>query len=313
MILPCGSRQTPSRDYTIQMSAIVRAGLLTTGLISAVVLIIQFQQHLDDRIDQGHTQIEQLAQLPRAEHLKSALLGYDNLGADILWLRLLQVVGQKRITTEEYEWIYHAMDVITTLDPQYDYIYYVGGVVLTNLANRVDLSNRLLEKGFKENPTIWNIPFLLGYNYYFIVGDAAKAAEYIAAAAQLPRGPAYLPGLATRMYAEANNPETALQLLEALWRQTQDTETREVLEKRAKEIMIERDIRLLESAVRQYQTDHGSLPRALQDLLSSGHLTQLPQEPFGGRYELDSKTGNVSSSTHPNRLRVFRLDKQGRV
>lgn len=295
------------------MSAIVRAGLLTTGLLSAVVLIIQFQQHLDNRIDQGHAQIEQLAQLPRAEHLKPALLGYDNLGADILWLRLLQVVGQKRITAEEYEWIYHALDVITTLDPQYDYAYYAGGVVLTNLANRVDLSNRLLEKGFKENPAVWNIPFLLGYNHYFILGDAAKAAEYIAAAARLEGGPAYLPGLASRMYAEANNPDTALQFLEALWRQTQDEGMREVIAKRAKEVIIERDIRLLESAVRRYRADQGSFPRALQGLLSSGHLKQLPQEPFGGRYELDSKTGNVSSSTHPNRLRVFRLDKQGRV
>jgi hypothetical protein len=295
------------------MSAIVRAGLLTTGLLSAVALIIQFQQHLDDRIDQGHAQIEQLAQLPRAEHLKPALLGYDNLGADILWLRLLQVVGQKRITAEEYEWIYHALDVITTLDPKYDYAYYAGGVVLTNLANRVDLSNRLLEKGFKENPTVWNIPFLLGYNHYFILGDAAKAAEYIAAAARLEGGPAYLPGLASRMYAEANNPDTALQFLEALWRQTQDEGMREVIARRAKEVIIERDIRSLESVVQQYRSKQGVYPNTLRDLIVRGYLLQLPQEPFGGSYELDSKTGKVSSSTHPDRLKVFRLDKQGAV
>ncbi len=205
------------------------------------------------------------------------------------------------------------MNVITTLDPQYDYVYYVGGVVLTNLANRVDFSNRLLEKGFKENPTVWNIPFLLGYNYYFILGDAAKAVEYISAAARLPGGPAYLPGLATRMYAEANNPETALEFLETLWQQTQDVETREILEKRAKEIMIERDIQGLESAVQQYRSKRGSYPRTLHDLIASGYLSQLPQEPFGGSYELDSRTGTVRSSTHPNRLKVFRLDKQGRV
>lgn len=291
----------------------IRAALFAAGCILALVFIVQLQCSLEHRTERTVTQIEELAQLPRGEYLKPALLGYHNLGADVLWIRLLQVLGKKRNTADEYTWIYHGLDVITTLDPQYDYAYYVGGVVLTNLANRVDLSNRLLEKGFRENPTVWNIPFLLGYNYYFILGDASKAAEYIAAAAQLPGGPAYLPGLASRMYAEADNPETALQFLETLWRQTQDAETREVLEKRAKEIMIERDIRLLESAVRQYQTDHSSLPGALQDLLSSGYLDQLPQEPFGGRYELDSKTGNVSSSTHPNRLRVFRLDKQGRV
>jgi hypothetical protein len=115
------------------------------------------------------------------------------------------------------------------------------------------------------------------------------------------------------MYAEANNPNTALQFLDTLWRQTQDADMREVLEKRAKEVMIERDIRSLESAVQQYSVKQGHLPDTLHDLVSGGLLTQVPQEPFGGLYELDSKTGKVTSSTHPNRLKVFRLDKQGRV
>lgn len=275
--------------------------------------VIYLQQSLDTRTDRATQQIEELAQLPQGEHLKIALLGYHHLGADGVWLRLLQVLGKKRNTADEYEWIYHAMNVVTTLDPQYDYVYYAGGVVLTNLANRVDLSNRLLEKGFKENPTVWNIPFLLGYNHYFVLGDAAKAADYIAAAARLPGGPPYLPGLASRMYAEANNPATALQFLEALWRQTQDAGMREVLEKRAKEVMIERDIQSLESAVQQYRAKHGQFPAKLQDLVTNRYLSQIPEEPFGGSYILDSKIGKVTSSTHPDRLKVFRLDKQGSV
>lgn len=284
-------------------------GVFVLTVAAAVVL----QKTLDEREGSGSTQIEELARLPRGEYLKPALLGYQHLGADLLWLRLVQVLGKKRNTADEYEWIHHALDVITTLDPQYAYAYYVGGVVLTNLANRVDLSNRLLEKGFRENPTVWNIPFLLGYNHYFILGDAAKAADYIAAAARLPDGPSYLPGLATRMYAEADNPETALQFLEALWRQTTDPGMREVLETRAKVVMIERDVRLLESAARRYRDRRGHFPDRLQDLVSSGMLPGIPQEPFGGSYELDVRTGSVSSSTHPDRLKVFRLDKGGSV
>lgn len=291
----------------------IRAGLCAAGCILTLVSIVQLQRSLEHRTDRTVAQINELAQLPHGEYLKPALLGYHNLGADVVWLRLVQVFGKRRNTADEYEWMYHAFDVITTLDPQYDYAYYIGGVVLTNVANRVDLSNRLLEKGFKENPTIWNIPFLLGYNHYFIQGDAAKAAEYIAVAAELPGGPAYLPGLASRMYAEASNPDTALQFLEALWRQTQDLEMREVLEKRAKEIMIEQDIQRLESAVQRYRNKQGLYPKTLGDLIARGYLNQLPQEPFGGSYELDSRTGTVRSSTHPERLKVFRLDKQGRV
>ncbi|NGZ97137.1 MAG: hypothetical protein CV089_13640 [Nitrospira sp. WS110] len=241
------------------------------------------------------------------------MLGYHHLGADVLWLRLLQVLGKKTNTAEEYEWLYHALDVVTTLDPQYAYAYYVGGVVLNNYANQVDLSNRLLEKGHRENPGEWNLPFLLGHNHYFVLGNATKGAAYISIAARTAGAPDFLPGLATRMHAEAGNPEVALEFLEALWRENPDLVVREKLEIRAKEVMIERDLRALEYAIEQYRTQHGMVPRTLADLVSTGYLSRIPEEPFGGSYDLNAKTGQVASSTHPTRLKVFRRDLEGGI
>ena len=280
----------------------IRMGI-SLCLILGVVSLLQYR--LDQVQDRTATQIQDLANLPKGEYLKPALLGYHHLGADILWLRLLQVVGKSRNSEDEYEWVYHALDVLTTLDPQYAYAYYAGGVILGDLANRTDLSNRLLEKGANANPEVWNIPFLLGYNYYFLLGDPAKGAEYIMRAASLPDRPAYLPGLATRMAAEAGNPDTALAFLEARLRETQDPEMREVLANRMKEVIIERDLRILESAVEDYRTQHQAPPATLTDLVAAGALPNLPQEPFGGDYRLEPKTGSVSSSTHPERLRTF--------
>ena len=284
---------------------IVNQVLLGMGGILLLACVGWLQGELDRRQDRTVVQIEGLAQLPKGEYLKPALLGYHHLGADILWLRLIQVIGKKRNSADEYEWMYHALDVLTTLDPQYAYAYYAGGVILGDLANRTDLSNRLLEKGVNANPEVWNIPFLLGYNYYFLLGDPAKGAEYIMKAASLPDGPSYLPGLATRMAAEAGNPETALAFLEARLLETQDPEMREVLAYRMKEVIIEQDLRLLENALDAYRTQHRALPATLRDLVVAGALPSLPQEPFGGDYRLDPKTGSVSSSTHPERLRTY--------
>jgi hypothetical protein len=289
----------------LRSAPIVNQLLLSMGGILLLACLGWLQGELDQRQDRIDVQIEGLAQLPKGEYLKPALLGYHHLGADLLWLRLLQVVGKKRNSEDEYEWMYHALDVLTTLDPQYAYPYYAGGVILGDLANRTDLSNLLLEKGVDANPDVWNIPFLLGYNYYFLLGDSAKGAEYIMKAASLPDRPAYLPGLATRMAAEAGSPDTALAFLEARLRETQDPETREFLANRMKEVIIERDLHLLESAVDAYRTQHRTLPVTLTDLVAAGVLSILPQEPFGGDYRLDPKTGSVSSSTHPERLRTF--------
>lgn len=284
---------------------IVNQVLLCMAALLLLASVGWLQGELDQRQDRTLVQIEGLAQLPKGDYLKPALLGYHHLGADALWLRFVQVVGKKRNSEDEYEWMYHALDVLTTLDPQYAYAYYAGGVILGDLANRPDLSNLLLEKGFKANPDVWNIPFLLGYNYYFLLGDPAKGAEYIMQAASLPEGPSYLPGLATRMAAEAGSPETGLAFLEARLRGTEDPEMREFLANRMKEVIIERDIRLLERAVGTYRMQYQALPATLTDLVRTGALPDLPEEPFGGDYRLDLKTGSVSSSTHPNRLRTF--------
>jgi tetratricopeptide (TPR) repeat protein len=301
---------TVSTSLHNRSAPIVNLFLLGTGGLLLLACVGWLQGELDRRQDRTVVQIESLAQLPKGEYLKPALLGYHDLGADILWLRLVQVVGKRRNSADEYEWMYHALNVITTLDAQYAYAYYVGGNILGDLANRPDLSNRLLEKGAAANPEVWYIPFLLGYNYYFLLGDPAMGAEYIMQAASLPDGPTYLPGLATRMAAEAGSPETALAFLEARLLETQDPKMREVLAYRMKEVIIERDLRLLESAVEAYRTQYRTLPATLKDLVVAGALPILPEEPFGGDYRLDPKTGAVSSSTHPKRLRTFFKRKQ---
>ncbi|MBK9306407.1 MAG: hypothetical protein IPM58_04785 [Nitrospira sp.] len=302
-----------TRTHAFSKKPILAWTAVTLITLIFLALVIFLQRNLDLRIDAHAAKIEELAQLPRGEYLKPALLGYHHVGADVLWLRLLQVLGKKNNTADEYEWLYHALDVVTTLDPQYAYAYYVGGVVLNNYANRVDLSNRLLEKGHRANPGEWNLPFLLGHNHYFVLGDATKGADYISTAARTSGAPDFLPGLATRMHAEAGNPEVALQFLEALWRENPDLVVREQLETRAKEVIIERDLRTLERAIKHYRTQHGMVPRTLTDLISTGYLSHIPEEPFGGSYDLNAKTGHVTSSTHSTRLKVFRRDLEGGI
>ena len=274
--------------------------------------MISLQKALDRRLDHTLIETEQLGSLPKAEYLKPAMLGYHHLGADLLWLRLVQVVGKRSNTAHEYEWLYHALDVITDLDPQYDYAYQVGGIVLTHLANRPDLSNKLLAKGLEPNPTVWQIPFYIGFNYYFYLHDPGYAAEYIARASRIPGPPPFMALLATQLYAEAGNPDTALNFLMAIRHQAPEGWIKEQLETRIKEVIIERDVRMLEKAVSHYREREGHGPAKLNDLLRASDISVLPPEPFGGEYRLDSTTGAISSSTHPERLHVYRRDEIGK-
>ncbi len=282
---------------------------LSAGIVCFLVAL-WCQATLDARDDRVARRVQELALLPRGDILKPAVLGYRHVVADLLWLRMVQVLGERTVTPRAYEWVYHAVDVVTTLDPHYAYAYQVGGIVLTELARRPELSTQLLKKGVANNPTSWQLHFYLGYNYYFFHDEPRLAAEAMAQAGRQPGHPPFVPTLATRMYAEAGDPSVGLEFLAALWRQTEDPRVKESLERHMKLLTIERDIDQLEQAVGRYRRHKGRVPAALGDLVTVGLLPALPQEPFGGSYRFDARTGTIRSSTHPERYRVYELSKR---
>jgi tetratricopeptide (TPR) repeat protein len=283
--------------------------ILCTGLLSCAILA---QHQLEQRDGGRAAKLEQLRLLPRGEVLKPALLGYHQLGADLLWLRMVQVLGDRVVRDQDYGWLYHALDVITTLDPQYLYAYDVGGTVLAELAGRYDLSNQILKKGLTPNPQSWRLPFLLGFNNFFHLGQPLEAADYMARAAgahgMLHEGPPppYIPRLASRLYAQGKSPEVAIEFLEAMLLQTSEPLIRDQLQRRMRRVGLERDLQMIELAVQQYEEAMKKKPAALADLVSNGMLKSIPDEPYGGSYVFDSKTGEVSSSTHNERMRAYR-------
>lgn len=285
--------------------------LITWLLLSLLLcMTIMLQYQLQQR--EGHVQkLEQLRLLPRGEVLKPALLGYHHLGADIIWLKIIQVLGERIVGEKDYEWLYHALDVATTLDTKYIYAYDAGATVLAELAGRVDLSNQLLEKGLEPNPGSWRIPFVLGFNHFFHLGDHLRAADYMARAARVPGfppagPPPYVARLATRLYAQGQIPEVAIEFLEGMLQQTHEDWVRDQLERRKKRVTVERDLQTIERAVQRYIEKNGRNPLSLLDLVVNGVLTRMPIEPYGGEYRLNSKTGEVTSSTHAERMRVYR-------
>ena len=269
--------------------------------LSASILSIQWRI---DELRGGYAQAEEFMYLPSGKYLKPAVLGYDQLAADLLWLQAVQYVGGKEQSVRGYKWLYHILDIVTTLDPKFDYAYQSGGVILSVYAHRIEESNELLKKGYRENPGVWQIPFYLGFNHFFYLDDYQTAASYITRASLLPGRPAYLPKLAARLYAQAGTPELAIEFLHRIYQSTADERLREELQIRIKEVIVERDINLLEAALSRYKLITGKGARDLRDIVDKGILKSIPQEPFGGDYFLDSKTNEVKSSSRRKRLRI---------
>ena len=258
-------------------------------------------------LDQERTAVaraEQLAYLPKGEYLKLAVLGYRQIVADLIWLQAVQHIGAKRDTQLGYTWTYHAVDVLTDLDPTFVPPYQATGLFLGVLVGRHEEGVAILNKGIRHNPAVWQLPFLAGYISYYERCDPAAGGEFFRMAARVPGAPAYLPQLAARMTVESGDTSAALEFLDRFSRSVTDERVREALLRRMKEVVQEQDLRFLEDSINRYRTRYGQAPAKLDDLLLHGIITGLPVDPLGGHYEINGLTGAVNASSTRERIRI---------
>ena len=192
------------------------------------------------------------------------------------------------MTAAEYDRLYALLNVEADLDPKFEVPYLLGGLVLGESPQHGREALRVFERGKVTHPADWRFPFYIGFTHYFSLGDALAGGGAMAEAARLPGSPAYLPGLASRMLSEAREPEAALRLLEPIVRQESDPARRAVLERRIREVTVERDLQALERAVDIVPGEDGGRP--------AGAVGSRPGGDPVGRSRRNPTGGDTSSS-----------------
>lgn len=278
---------------------------MTPWFLGFAVALAAHAMHLEsDQARASMPAMQRFTLLPDGETLKAMSLGFKDVVADIIWLQAIQAIGERRVSDDAGQWIYRAMDIVTTLDTRFIEAYEAGGTALCTVVVMPEASNRLLEKGMQYNPGEWRLPFMLGVNYYFELADDANAAKYIARAAEIGGGPSYLAPFASRLYMTAREPQKAIEFLAKSYEQTTDPHMKEFLELRLKHAVVERDLQLLETAIESYRRQFGTSPATLESLVKAGVLREVPVDPFGDRYVYDDKTLNVRSKSVDGRFKA---------
>ena len=285
--------------------------LLTAIAVSISTCILQI--HIDKNIPRP-PKFEDLKYLPSGNFLKGIALSYDELLSDLLWIKAIGYFGGHSVTDQNYDWLYHILDITTTLDPFFEDPYEFGGIVLATQVGDVDQSIAMLKKGMENVPKrhkrYWYLPFFLAFDYMFYKGDNLNAARYLEMAAQFPQSPKYLPLLVARLYANANDPEIAIAFLDQMIKSTDSEELKKKLTTRIKEVMVDRDIRSLEAARDQFLVIWKRYPEDLNELFMAGLITAMPREPFGGRYYISSTDHSIRSTSMPGKLKLH-IDQDG--
>ncbi len=123
----------------------------STGLLPLVVciLLVVFvlfsQRQLDIRFG-AKPSTEDLKYLPSGKFLKGVALSFDEIAADLLWIKAIAYFGEHAQADQDFTWLYHILDITTTLDPLYSDPYEFGGIVLATELGDIDKSIDILKK-----------------------------------------------------------------------------------------------------------------------------------------------------------------------
>lgn len=207
--------------------------------------------------------------------------------ADAVWLTIVQEFGKaiERKPIDD-EAVYRWARVATDLDPLYLTVYYAVSVNLTVYARRVDESDALLEKGRAHVPSAWQLPFMMGYNAYFIRGDATAAYRHWLEASQLERAPPFLLSLASRARYQAGDANGAQQMLLDMMPHLPGP-ARQDAEMRLKAFRSEPILSAYDSACQAYLLAHGVLPSSAEQLREQGLVDPPPFDLFKQPIVLD--------------------------
>lgn len=206
--------------------------------------------------------------------LKTLSFGFNNILADMYWIRTVQDLIQWNETDRFY---LQYFDNISTLDPKFAYPYLFGIFVVPTAKSPqfLDEFSLIADRGISALPENWEIPFYLSTKYKSITKDYERADHYLEIAAQKEKAPEVVHTVysAFKVNKEKDR-EQVSQMIKVIY-DTTDNETIKSLA--AKGLVINDLTNTVEKAIARFKIRYNSYPRTLKELEDT-KLIVLPQE-----------------------------------
>jgi len=268
--------------------------LVLVFCIAGYALIFPFfEKH---RYPERQVQARELILPPHV--MKLLALEFRTVTADFLFARASQYYGGRSYrpwawTKNDYAWLYNNLRVTTELDPYFEDPYYFGNAIFTWDVGAVNEANSLLEKGVRARTWDWQLPFYLGFNKFYFLHKNKEAADDLLLASKRQGAYDFLPTLAARLYNSEGRTEAAIVFLTAFLKNERDAKIRG---KYAIRLEALKRMLFIERAVARYKNKTKKPPRNLQALVQSGIISEIPEDPYGGKFYLN-RDGSIKTTS----------------
>lgn len=199
--------------------------------------------------------VEHPENLPTSESAKFHSFWFQNISADIYWLKAIQYIGSNVIQEDYKKYLWAMMGLITDLNPYFESPYVIGQLLLPwDKYNRNEADSVQTEKNLKQAELLWlkgvenfcdmekvraiiaeddlwkiltlekyknpckgfKIPYYLAYIYYFYLNDNTSAADYYKVVSAQDDAPSWAKVLAAIMQWKWGQREKSLYMFLSL-------------------------------------------------------------------------------------------------
>jgi tetratricopeptide (TPR) repeat protein len=224
----------------------------------------------------------ELQVLPNGELLRVAVSGYQEVAADILWIRAVLLFGERwgNDDNESWsEWFVGMVEAIRILDPEWRTPYFYGGAMM-RLLGEIDAADRLFLFAMEQMPDDSFFPFAYGMNQYLERGDVEEAAKWVRLAAEKPGAPKWYREATAGLLADKGMREQAIRFLQSEMEMTTEPKLYASLEQKLLDL-------LHDEAVEQIGRVRASLEKQRSASFTSleefeAVAPALPSDPLGG-------------------------------
>lgn len=216
-------------------------------------------------------------------------MGFDNVLSDFFWLQAIQYLGVG-ITRGGHPALPIMLENATTLDPDFEYPYIFSILILPG-EGHIEEAIKISEKGIKNVPNSWQIPYYSALSIYQIqLKNYEKASELVELASTKPDAPESLFFIAGVLRSRTNDKVKAYYS----WKVIAESTKNEYSKERAKTFLEHYEIIFyLEELIKQYSSKYGTNPETLQDLIRVGYLKEIPADPLDRGFIYKKEIGEI--------------------
>lgn len=208
--------------------------------------------------------------LPPPSVIRAFCFGFNELGADLLWIRTIAYFSDHLTTDHDLRYLERYLQNILSLDNHFKAIYRYGSAMMMSRNSRLTNDDvfaaiRVLEQAHRLFPDDYHFPLHLGAYYINDLRTSDKkqkalwrriGADYIHRAALIGANIPWLPSLAANIFTEQGERDLAIQHLEEIYLTSQDESMRQQISAKLKHLQATKEADDLERAANAFNKSH---------------------------------------------------------